>query len=134
MVTYKGFKNFAPSTTGIVSAAQKLHNCPSDIVNEAKTEVLNYFPYITKPGVRLSPSKRSEAYWRDLWRSLRCIAFCVVLPMVLLGSMPTTPVLKDSTVYNCSIKNYKWPLDAMAVGLEGVKTARLKQVELKQPT
>ncbi|MDJ0705152.1 MAG: phycobilisome protein [Leptolyngbyaceae cyanobacterium MO_188.B28] len=116
----------ALSTTRFMSAAQNLRDCARDIVNEAKSEVLNTFPNITQPGGRLYPSERSESCWRDLWHFLRCITYGVA------GQHTDYTSTEGLHYLQLLYRELQVPLDAMIVGLEGVKSAGLSRIELKQ--
>lgn len=116
----------APSTTTHLTVVQQLRDRVSDIVGEAKSEILNTFPNITQPGGGLYPPERSDACWRDLWNFLRCITYGIA------GQHTDYTSAEGMHYLQLLYQELQVPLDAMIVGLEGVKTASLKRVESQQ--
>ncbi|MEO0489690.1 MAG: phycobilisome protein, partial [Cyanobacteria bacterium J06659_2] len=64
-----------PAAQARVEVVRQLRDRVSDIVDEARAQVLATFPDITQPGGGLYPAVRAEACWRDFWHFLRCITY-----------------------------------------------------------
>ena len=95
----------------------------NEIVNEARAEVLQAFPQITQMGGGLYPSVRADACWRDFWHFLRCITYAIA------GQRADYLSESGLQYMNLLYQELQVPLDAMVVGLEGIKTACLSRVE-----
>ncbi|HEY9627952.1 MAG TPA: phycobilisome protein [Coleofasciculaceae cyanobacterium] len=95
-----------------------------EIVDEARGQVLETFPQITQPGGGLYPATRADACWRDFWHFLRCITYGIA------GQRTDYTSAEGLHYMQLLYEELQVPLDAMVVGLEGIKTASLKQVEL----
>ena len=115
-----------PDSLGAV--AQVLRDRASDIVDEARAEVLNTFPTITQPGGGLYPPERAEACWRDFWQFLRCITYGIA------GQRVDYTSAEGLHYMNLLYQELQVPLDAMVVGLEGVKAASLKRIDPQHHT
>ena len=115
-----------PDSLGAV--AQVLRDRASDIVDEARAEVLNTFPTITQPGGGLYPPERAEACWRDFWQFLRCITYGIA------GQRADYTSAEGLHYMNLLYQELQVPLDAMVVGLEGVKAASLKRINPQHHT
>ena len=115
-----------PDSLGAV--AQVLRDRASDIVDEARAEVLNTFPTITQPGGGLYPPERAEACWRDFWQFLRCITYGIA------GQRADYTSAEGLHYMNLLYQELQVPLDAMVVGLEGVKAASLKRIDPQHHT
>lgn len=115
-----------PDSLGAV--AQVLRDRASDIVDEARAEVLNTFPTITQPGGGLYPPERAEACWRDFWQFLRCITYGIA------GQRADYTNAEGLHYMNLLYQELQVPLDAMVVGLEGVKAASLKRIDPQHHT
>ena len=118
----------SPSDLALLPVVQQLRDRASDIVGEAKSEVLNAFPSITQPGGGLYPPERSDSCWRDLWNFLRCITYGVT------GQRTDYTSAEGMHFLHLLYQELHVPLDAMILGLEGVKTASLQRVEPQQQT
>ena len=117
---------FAPEITSSTTQAKLLRDRASEIVAQARREVLAAYPQILEPGGDLYPPARAEACWRDFWHFLRCITYGIA---------------GRSTDYTSEIGlNYmeqlyqelKVPLPAMVLGLEKLKLYSLEQFEEQQ--
>jgi hypothetical protein len=109
-----------PSTP--VAVLQQLREQADEIVAEARTELLAQFPGITQPGGSLGTAARTAACWRDFWQFLRCITYGIAGQQVCYTSPTGLHYLR--LLY----RELNVPLDAMLVGLEGVKAASLRRV------
>ncbi|MFM7449612.1 MAG: phycobilisome protein [Leptolyngbyaceae cyanobacterium] len=117
-------QQLVPATTALIPVVQQLRDRVNEIVNEARSQVLETFPTITQPGGGLYPSERANACWRDFWHFLRCITYGVAGQRIDYTS--TEGLHYMQLLY----QELRVPLDAMVVGLEGIKAASLKRVEL----
>jgi Phycobilisome protein len=119
-------ERLAPSTTLLSPIAQQLRDRATEIVDEARAGVLATFPDITQLGGGLYPELRAEACWRDFWHFLRCITYGI-------AGQHTDYTSAEGLGYMQQLyQELQVPLDAMVVGLEGIKTASLNQVEPEQ--
>jgi hypothetical protein len=113
----------APSTALLSAIVQHLRDRVTEIVDEARAGVLETFPDITEPGGGLYPELRAEACWRDFWHFLRCITYGI-------AGQHTDYTSAEGLGYMQQLyQELQVPLDAMVVGLEGIKIASLKRVE-----
>jgi hypothetical protein len=120
---FQQIQALAPASTGLIPIATMLRDRASDIVDEARSEVLTKFPAITEPGGGLYPPERAEACWRDFWHFLRCITYGMA------GQHTDYTSAEGLHYMQLLYQELEVPLDAMVVGLEGVKAASLKLVE-----
>ncbi|MDZ8050575.1 MAG: phycobilisome protein [Aulosira sp. ZfuVER01] len=116
-------QQLAPTTTAFIPVVQQLRDRVSEIVDEARTEVLAKFPNITQPGGGLYPPIRADACWRDFWHFLRCITYGIA------GQHTDYTSTEGLHYMQLLYQELQVPLDAMVVGLEGIKAASLKRVE-----
>jgi hypothetical protein len=114
--------------TSSISVAVVLRDRAPEIVDEARSAVLTKFPTITEPGGGLYPPERAEACWRDFWHFLRCITYGIV------GQRTDYTSAQGLHYMQLLYQELQVPLDAMVVGLEGVKAASLKRVEPDRQT
>ena len=119
-------QQLAPATATLMPVGQMLRDRVSEIVDEARSLVLEAFPAITQPGGGLYPAERASACWRDFWHFLRCITYGIAGQ----HSHYTNP--EGLHYMQLLYQELQVPLDAMVVGLEGIKTASLKRVEPTQ--
>jgi hypothetical protein len=112
--------------TESMSVVQRLRDRAVEIVDEARTQVLTTFPTITQPGEGLYPMERAEACWRDFWHFLRCITYGIA------GHRTDYTSPEGLHYMNLLYQELQVPLEAMVVGLEGIKAASLKRVEPEQ--
>lgn len=116
-------QQLAPETSVLMPVALQLRDRASDIVDEARSHLLNEFPTITNPGGGLYPPERASACWRDFWHFLRCITYGI-------AGQHTDYLSPEGLHYMEKLyQELHVPLDAMVVGLHGIKTASLNQVD-----
>jgi Phycobilisome protein len=116
-------ERLAPGTALLSAIVQHLRDHVTEIVDEARAGVLATFPDITEPGGGLYPELRAEACWRDFWHFLRCITYGI-------AGQHTDYTSAEGLGYMQQLyQELQVPLDAMVVGLEGIKIASLKRVE-----
>ncbi|BAY26731.1 phycobilisome protein [Calothrix sp. NIES-2100] len=115
-----------PANTALIAVSQGLRDRVHEIVDEARSQVLATFPNITQPGGGLYPSMRADACWRDFWHFLRCITYGIA------GQHTDYTSTEGLHYMQLLYKELQVPLDAMVVGLEGIKAASLKRVEPEQ--
>nr|WP_322667239.1 MULTISPECIES: phycobilisome protein [Nostocaceae]MDZ8209526.1 phycobilisome protein [Dendronalium sp. ChiSLP03b]MDZ8211559.1 phycobilisome protein [Nostoc sp. ChiSLP03a] len=123
---FQQLQRLVPTTAELIPVAQMLRDRVSDIVNEARNEVLTTFPSITQPGGGLYPPERAEACWRDFWHFLRCITYGIA------GGRTDYTSSEGLQYMQLLYQELQVPLDAMVLGLEGIKAASLKRVEPQQ--
>jgi Phycobilisome protein len=111
-----------PNRQNGLAAAQLLRNQAAQIVDEARGEVLLRFPSILSPGGGLYPPERANACWRDFWQFLRCISYGIAAGQGSYTSEAGLGYMRQ--LY----QELNVPLEAMVVGLAGVKTASLARL------
>ena len=109
-----------------LEAVRMLRDRVREIIDEARGQVLAAFPNITQPGGGLYPADRADACWRDFWHFLRCITYGIA------GQRTDYTSAEGLHAMQLLYKELQVPLDAMVVGLEGIKTASLARVESEQ--
>ena len=115
-------QQFARATTAFRPIVQTLRDRVSGIVDEARADVLAAFPNITEPGGGLYPAARADACWRDFWHFLRCITYGI-------AGQHTDYTSPEGLGYMQQLyQELQVPLDAMVVGLKGIKTASLQRI------
>jgi Phycobilisome protein len=115
-----------PNQAQFTAAVTLLRDSVVDIVNEARAGVLQAFPNIMEPGGGLYPAERADACWRDFWHFLRCITYGI-------AGQRTDYTNREGLHYmNLLYEELQVPLEAMVVGLEGIKVASLKRVKPDQ--
>jgi Phycobilisome protein len=115
-----------PNQSQFTAVVALLRDSVVDIVNEARVGVLQAFPDIMEPGGGLFPAERADACWRDFWHFLRCITYGI-------AGQRTDYTNREGLHYmNLLYEELQVPLEAMVVGLEGIKIASLKRVEPTQ--
>ncbi|MBD2355201.1 phycobilisome protein [Tolypothrix sp. FACHB-123] len=119
-------EQLVPKNTDLIPVTQELRDRVQEIVDEARSQVLAQFPNITQPGGGLYPSVRADACWRDFWHFLRCITYGIA------GQHADYTSAEGLHYMQLLYQELQVPLDAMVIGLEGIKTASLKRVEPKQ--
>jgi Phycobilisome protein len=119
-------EQLVPTNTALIAISQELRDRVTEIVDEARTQVLATFPNITQPGGGLYPSVRADACWRDFWHFLRCITYGIA------GQHTDYTSTEGFHYMQLLYQELQVPLDAMLVGLEGIKAASLKRVEPEQ--
>jgi Phycobilisome protein len=74
----------------------------------------------------LYPADRADACWRDFWQFLRCITYGIAGQRVDYLSA-------DGLHYmDLLYQELQVPLDAMVVGLQGIKSAALRRMDEEQ--
>ncbi|MBH8553526.1 phycobilisome protein [Nostocaceae cyanobacterium CENA357] len=119
-------QKLVPDTAELILVTQILRDRVNDIVDEARTEVLKTFPNITQSGGGLYPPERAEACCRDFWHFLRCITYGIA------GGHTDYTSAESLHYMQLLYQELRVPLDAMVVGLEGIKVASLQCLEPQQ--
>lgn len=112
-----------PERAGYLPMVQQLRDQVGAIVDEARAQVLATFPEITQPGGGLYPAERAQACWRDFWHFLRCITYGMA------GQQPRYTSEAGLQAMQRLYQELRVPLDAMVVGLEGIKAASLNRLD-----
>jgi hypothetical protein len=115
-----------PDRAQFTAIVALLRDSVVDIVNEARAGVLTAFPNIMEPGGGLHPIERADACWRDFWHFLRCITYGIA------GQRTDYMSTEGLQYMNLLYEELHVPLDAMVVGLEGIKIASLKRLPADQ--
>jgi hypothetical protein len=115
-----------PDRSQFTAVVALLRDSVVDIVNEARAGVLAAFPNIMEPGGGLHPVERADACWRDFWHFLRCMTYGIA------GQRTDYMSTEGLQYMNLLYEELHVPLDAMVVGLEGIKTASLKRLASDQ--
>ncbi len=125
-IDLRQMQELAPAIAKFIPVVQLLRDRVNEIVDEARAEVLQVFPKITQEGGGLYPAERANACWRDFWHFLRCITYGIT-------EQGTDYLSAEGLQYmNLLYQELQVPLDAMVVGLEGIKSASLKRLESEQ--
>lgn len=111
-----------PNLASALEIAKTLRDHASDIVDDARAQVLTQFPGITEPGGGLYPAIRAEACWRDFWHFLRCITYGIAAQRNDFTSAIGLQYMEE--LY----QELQVPLDAMVFGLKALKTSSLKRL------
>jgi hypothetical protein len=119
-------QTLSPDSSQLLPVVQLLRDRVGEIVDEARAQVIETFPAITEPGGGLYPPERATACWRDFWHFLRCITYGIA------GQRTNYTSPEGLHYMQLLYQELQVPLDAMVVGLEGIKTASLKRVEPDQ--
>jgi Phycobilisome protein len=115
-----------PAQAPSIAIVTMLREQVVDIVNEARSGVLTAFPEILEPGGGLYPADRADACWRDFWQFLRCITYGI-------AGQREDYLSADGLHYmNLLYQELQVPLDAMVVGLQGIKSAALRRMDKEQ--
>jgi hypothetical protein len=123
---YAQIEALSPQTSQLITISQLLRDRVIEIVDEARTEVFAKFPHITEPGGGLYPPERAEACWRDFWHYLRPITYGIA------GGHPQYTSVEGLHNMQSLYRELQVPLDAMTVGLEGIKAASLRRIDPSQ--
>ncbi len=119
-------KSLVPNRIAYIDVVQNWRDRVSEIIDEAREQVLINYPDITSPGGSLYPPERAAACWRDFWHFLRCITYGIV------GQQTQYTSSEGLNYMKLLYEELEVPLEAMIVGLEGIKTASLKRCEPSQ--
>mgnify|MGYP005609316471 FL=1 len=122
-LTDEDLQQLHSSEAASVNSAKFLRNNATDIVSEAREQVLAQYPNIAEPGGDLYPPARAEACWRDFWHFLRCITYGIA------GNCAEFTSDEGLRYMNLLYQELGVPLPAMVLGLEGIKAASLKRCE-----
>jgi allophycocyanin-B len=122
----QSLKELVPSLAESLAAARLLRENVTEIVSQARTQVLAAYPHITEPGGKLYPPMRAEACWRDFWHFLRCITYGIAGQSLNYTSDRGLSYMKQ--LY----RELNVPLDAMILGLEQLKFYSLQLFETSQ--
>ena len=112
----------SPNLADSVITVQQLRDQVDVIIDEARASVLVSFPKITEPGGGLYPAERANACWRDFWHFLRCITYGI--------AGQRTDYTSPDGLHHMQLlyQELQVPLDAMIIGLEGIKHSSLKRL------
>ena len=123
---YAQIAAMSPQTSQLIPISILLRDRVVEIIDEARTHVYAEFPHISEPGGGLYPPERAEACWRDFWHYLRPITYG------LAGG--SSDYLSTEGLANMRVlyQELQVPLDAMTVGLQGLKTASLNRIDPSQ--
>ncbi|ELS02083.1 Phycobilisome protein [Xenococcus sp. PCC 7305] len=114
-------KDLVPELEDYLAQARLLRDQASNLVDQARKEVLAAYPNITEPGGGLYPPIRAEACWRDFWHFLRCISYAV-------GGASVDYLSEQGLGYMEQLyQELQVPLDAMILGLEQLKFYSLQE-------
>jgi hypothetical protein len=120
---FQQIQSLSPESSQFIPIAQYLRDNVTSIIDEAREGVLITYPDIIKAGGGLYPPERAAACWRDFWHFLRCITYGIA------GSH--TEYTSATGLYYMKLlyQELQVPLDAMVLGLEGIKAASLKRCD-----
>lgn len=104
-----------PELENQVAIAKLLRDNATDIVSQARANVLAEFPGITEAGGELYPAFRAEACWRDFWQFLRCITYGIAANRTDFTSATGLDSMQE--LY----QELSVPLPAMVCGVKGLK-------------
>lgn len=110
-----------PALAHSTESVKLLRDNVTEIIAQARAEVLTAFPQITQPGGELFPLPRAEACWRDFWHFLRCITYGIAGQSLDYTSDRGLAYMKQ--LY----QELNVPLNAMILGLEKLKLYSLNQ-------
>ncbi len=116
----------SPTQLPWLNVVQQLREQAPTVVDEARSQVLTAFPGITEPGGGLYPAVRAQACWRDFWHFLRCITYGIA------GNQVRYTSTEGLGAMQALYQELQVPLEAMVMGLEGIKTASLSRVAAEQ--
>ena len=110
-----------------IQLSQQLRDKASEIVTEARGQVLEQFPGITEAGGDLYPQARADACWRDFWQFLRCVSYG-------LAGNSTAYLSQAGLGYMALLyEELKVPLPAMVVGIKALAIASSKRCQADSP-
>ncbi|MDA0267168.1 MAG: phycobilisome protein [Cyanobacteria bacterium] len=116
-------ETLAPQAAASLLVARSLRDQVSAIVDDARGSVLKTFPDITQPGGGLYPAERADACWRDFWHFLRCVTYGIA------GQRSDYTSAEGLSYLQLLYQELQVPLDAMVVGLVGLKQASLRRLD-----
>lgn len=112
----------APAQGEMTAIAALLRDEVKAIVDDARAEVLDFFPDITQPGGGLYPPERAEACWRDFWHFFRCVTYGIAGGRT--DYLSATGLDYMQQLYH----EMAVPLEAMVKGLASLKTASFQRL------
>jgi Phycobilisome protein len=115
--------SLAPKMTGSIPVARLLRDEATEIVDEARVQLLEKFPGILEPGGRLYPQERADACWRDFWHFLRSVTYGIA------GGRRDYTSQVGLHHMEALYGELMVPIDAMATGLKELKAASLKRLD-----
>ena len=118
--------NLVPDLVISLEQGKILRDNVTEIVSQARSEVLAAYPNITEPGGDLYPPMRAEACWRDFWHFLRCITYGIS------GQSLDYTSDRGLAYMEQLYQELNVPLNAMVLGLEQLKFYSLQQFEESQ--
>ena len=110
-----------PALAHSTESVKLLRDNVTEIIAQARAEVLTAFPQITQPGGELFPPPRAEACWRDFWHFLRCITYGIA------GQSLDYTSDRGLAYMEQLYQELNVPLNAMILGLEKLKFYSLNQ-------
>ncbi len=117
----ENIRKHQPQLSDNLDRAIVLRDNATQIVEQARKDVLAQFPGINEPGGGLYPPVRAEACWRDFWHFLRCISYGVAGEITNFTSQEG---LKNMELL---YQELQVPLSAMVVGLKNLRKYSLDQ-------
>lgn len=110
-----------PALSVAIQQARLLREKASELVANARENVLVEFPQIIEPQGELYPPERAEACWRDFWHFLRCITYGI--------AGQTSQFTSDQGLTNMQLlyQELHVPLKPMIYGLQQLKNISLQQ-------
>lgn len=119
---FETITQIAPKMSSHVLIARLLRDQASEIVDEARVQLLPQFPGILEPGGRLYPQVRADACWRDFWHFLRCITYGIA------GGRRDYTSQLGMHYMEALYGELQVPIAAMSQGLKELKTASLTRL------
>lgn len=119
-------KELVPSLVDSLAAGKLLRDNATEIVSQARMQVLAAYPNITEPGGKLYPPMRAEACWRDFWHFLRCITYGIS------GESLDYTSDRGLTYMKQLYQELNVPLEAMILGLEQLKIHSLQLFDFSE--
>ena len=123
LTDFTGRKRRAAVNQGVMVLAWQL---PERSLMPMVVRLRARFPQIAEPGGGLYPPERAEACWRDFWHYLRPITYG------LAGENSDYLSVEGLENMRLLYQELQVPLDAMTVGLSGLKIASLNRIDPSQ--
>ena len=123
---FERITQLAPKMTGHVTVARLLRDQATEIIDEARVQLLPQFPGILEPGGRLYPQMRADACWRDFWHFLRCVSYGIA------GGRRDFTSQLGMHYMEALYGELQVPIAAMSQGLKEMKTCSLNRSRLDQ--
>lgn len=109
------------SDASALKLAKQLRDAASELISQARVDVLRAFPGITESGGELYPPERAQACWRDFWHFLRCVTYGIAAGQAEF----TSP--EGLHYMNLLYQELKVPLPAMVHGLNALKQISIER-------